>query len=356
MPLSELNLGAKLPDPEWNPEVKPPDPLPVSASNGLADGLFTFIAQDLVEVEARLAAMAAVAGGPLQMLLGRALSTRGKLLRPALTVAAGRLFRDPSAGLHAMAAAVECLHTASLIHDDIIDETLERRGSPSLHAAAGGGAAILAGDYLFAQAAATASETNNLRIMSLFARCVMTVCTGQIHEHSQDKRARAHLSREGYYETIDAKTAALFVLACESGAVLGEAPIAASAVLREYGRGLGLAFQIIDDILDLTGDEAIMGKPAGSDLRQGVMTLPVIYLRDEIPENTLLAAFSSDGARDDAIREISERARSSAAIQRARDEARGLASGAVERLCQLPANPYRDVLEALAATVVGRDL
>jgi geranylgeranyl pyrophosphate synthase len=322
--------------------------------------------------------MAAVAGGPLQLLLGHALSTRGKLLRPALTIASGRLFRGPSielgaevprppgnlgaevprppGGLLAMASAVECLHTASLIHDDIIDETLERRGSPSLHAAAGGGAAILAGDYLFAQAAATASETNNLRIMSLFARCVMTVCTGQIHEHAQDKRTRAHLSREGYYETIDAKTAALFVLACESGAVLGEASMAASVVLRQYGRDLGLAFQIIDDILDLTGDEATMGKPAGSDLRQGVMTLPVIYLREELPESTLLAAFSDDGERDQAIREITERARPSNAIQRARDEARGLALGAVELLCQLPANPYRDILEGLAAMVVEREL
>ena len=344
-------------------------------SNGLTEGLLGPIADDLAEVEARLAGMAAVAGGPLQLLLGRALSTRGKLLRPALTIASGRLFRQAPAklgaspqapaklgaspqapaGLYAMAAAVECLHTASLIHDDVIDETLERRGLPSLHASAGGGAAILAGDYLFAQAAATASETNNLRIMSLFAHCVMTVCSGQIHEHSQDKRARAHLSRAGYYETIDAKTAALFVLACESGAVLGEAPLAASGVLRRFGRDLGLAFQITDDILDLTGDEAIMGKPAGSDLRQGVMTLPMIYLRDELPESTLLAAFSGDGERDQAIREITERAGGSDAIQRARDEARNLALGARELLRELPANPYRDVLEGLAATVVERE-
>lgn len=343
MPRSYPHLGAVPPDPPAHLGSVPP-------------AVFASIMTDLMEVEARLQAMAEVAGGPLQQLIGRVLGTRGKLLRPALTIASGRLFRGPSAGLHAMAAAVECLHTASLIHDDIIDETLERRGAPSLHAAAGSGAALLAGDYLFAQAAATASETNNLRIMRLFADCVMTVCTGQIHEHSQDKRARASLSREGYYETIAAKTAALFVLACESGAVLGEASIPAAAAIREYGRRLGLAFQIVDDILDLIGDEATMGKPAGSDLRQGVMTLPLIYLRDEIPADTLLAAFSGDGARDQAIHEISESARGSTALQRAHDEARALASSAVELLCQLPANPYRDLLEALAETVVDREL
>ncbi len=322
----------------------------------LTGGLFTPIVEDLAQVEIRLSAIAALAGGPLQALLERVLSTRGKLLRPALTVAAGRLFRGASPGLYAMASAVECLHTASLIHDDIIDETLERRGSPSLHAAAGGGAAILAGDYLFAQAAATASETNNLRIMGLFARCVMTVCTGQIHEHALKRQDRPFLTRDAYYDTIDAKTAALFVLACESGAVLGEAPLGASESLREYARSLGLAFQIVDDILDLTGDESRMGKPAGSDLRQGVMTLPVIYLRDELPPNTLQAAFSDDGERDAAIREITDRARNSNAIERAHAEARGLASSAIARLSQLPANAYRDVLEALATTVVEREL
>jgi geranylgeranyl pyrophosphate synthase len=311
----------------------------------------------LQQVEGRLTRIAQQAGEPLELLLTRALTTRGKLLRPSLTVAAGQLSRGPSAGLHAMAAAIECLHTASLIHDDIIDDALERRGAPTLHSAAGG-AAILAGDYLFAQAAATASETNNLRIMRLFAESVMTVCTGQMREHAADRVHRAHLSRERYYETIAAKTAALFVLACESGAILGEAPLEATTALRQFGQNLGLAFQIIDDILDLTGDEAVLGKPVGSDLRQGVMTLPLIYLREEIPEPTLLLAFtrSEDGpARMEAIEHITARAQSSTAMDRAREEALGLVREARDLLCGLPASPYRDVLEGLAASVVERD-
>ncbi|MBI2318870.1 MAG: polyprenyl synthetase family protein [Betaproteobacteria bacterium] len=280
----------------------------------------------------------------------------GKLVRPALTIACGRLFREPNAGLLSMAAAVECLHTATLIHDDIVDETEERRGGPSLHASSGRAAALLAGDYLFAQAAAVASETNNLRIMRLFADCVMKVCTGQIEENARGRTARAFLTRESYYRTIDAKTAALFTLACESGAVLGEASLSQIDALRTYGRTLGLAFQIIDDILDLTGDEELMGKPAGSDLRQGVMTLPVIYLRDEISPTTLLAAFSDDGARDRAIQEITEGARGSRAIERVHEEARDLAVSATTLLAGLPPGVCRDLLEALATLIVERDL
>ena len=322
----------------------------------LASGLFTPIAPDLALVEDRLRLMAQVECRPLEALLSRALGNPGKLVRPALTIACGRLFREPNASLLSMAAAVECLHTATLIHDDIVDETRERRGAPALHSSSGKGAALLAGDYLFAQAAAVASETNNLRIMRLFADCVMKVCTGQIEENAQSRDVRPFLSREGYYRTIDAKTAALFTLACESGAVLGEASMGQIDALRTYGSTLGLAFQIIDDILDLIGDEELMGKPAGSDLRQGVMTLPMIYLRDEISQNTLLAAFSDDGARDRAIAEITGRASGSRAIERAHEEARDLAVGAAGLLAVLPAGDCRDLLEALATLVVERDL
>src|SRR5439155_7104999 len=125
----------------------------------------------------------------------------------------------------------------------------------------------LAGDYLFAQAAATASETNNLRIMRLFAESVMTLCAGQIAESARQDWCGT--DRESYYKTIDAKTAALFVLSCKAGGILGEASFTATDALISYGRSLGLAFQIVDDILDLVGDESLMGKPVGSDLRQG---------------------------------------------------------------------------------------
>jgi geranylgeranyl pyrophosphate synthase len=218
----------------------------------------------------------------------------------------------------------------------------------------GNSVALLAGDYLFAQAAATAAETNNLRIMRLFAESVMTLCTGQIDESARGGDQWCRVDRDGYYRTIDAKTAALFVLSCKAGAILGEASLAEAEALSEYGRLLGLAFQIVDDVLDLVGDESLMGKPAGSDLRQGVVTLPVIYLRDELPEETLYKVFSDDDDRDDAIKIVTERARSSGAVNRAQNEARDLANRAAETLAPLPRGEHFDLLMDLTRSVIDR--
>jgi geranylgeranyl pyrophosphate synthase len=254
-----------------------------------------------------------------------------------------------------MAAAIEFLHTATLIHDDVIDLSDVRRGEPTLAALAGTRVAILVGDYLFAEAAATASQTNNLRIMRLFAESVMTVCRGQIHENPHEGLADVLPERERYYRTIEAKTAALFVLACHAGAILGEATLEQTEALRRYGRSLGLAFQIVDDILDLVGDERVMGKPAGSDLRQGLFTLPMIYLQDELPEELIQAVSCDDGARDTAIQQITAVARTSRGVERAHREARDLVDDALQALADLPAGESNDLLAELATAAITRE-
>jgi geranylgeranyl pyrophosphate synthase len=278
----------------------------------------------------------------------------GKRLRPALTLASGRLFRPSSPSLEAMAAAIEFLHTATLIHDDVIDLADLRRGEPTLASLAGTRVAILVGDYLFAEAAATASQTNNLRIMRLFAESVMTVCRGQIHESPYQGNGELVPERERYYRTIEAKTAALFVLACHAGAILGEATIEQTEALCRYGRSLGLAFQIVDDVLDLIGDEQVMGKPAGSDLRQGLITLPMIYLGEELPEELVQAASQDDGARDAAIQQITAIARTSRGVERAQREARDLIDDALTALAELPSGESADLLADLATAAISR--
>jgi geranylgeranyl pyrophosphate synthase len=319
-----------------------------------ASALFRPIADDLRRVEERIRGATEIDHPLLRDLLRQVMLAPAKRLRPALTIASGRLFRDSSPSLEAMAAAIEFLHTATLIHDDVIDLADLRRGEPTLASLVGTRVAILVGDYLFAEAAGTASQTNNLRIMRLFAESVMTVCRGQIHEGSSDNVVGVP-DRESYYRTIEAKTAGLFILACHSGAILGEADFAQTEALRRYGRSLGLAFQIVDDILDLVGDEQVMGKPAGSDLRQGVITLPFIYLRDELPADLVDAAASDDGARDAAIQEIATMARTSRAIQRAHNEARELVQTALAALGELPPGEIRDFLADLAASAVSRE-
>lgn len=314
--------------------------------------LYGPIEPDLTEVERRLLETATHEQSTLRAVLEDVLLTPGKRVRPALAIASGRLFQGSPANLCALAAAVEYLHTATLIHDDVVDQANSRRGAPALYTVVGNSVSVLVGDYLFAQAAATASETNNLWIMRLFAEAVMTLCAGQIEESSRRGDAR-WLDRDSYYRTIEAKTAALFVLACRGGGIIGGASMDGAQALARYGRCFGLAFQIVDDILDLVGDEAAMGKPVGSDLRQGVITLPVIYLRDEIPESTFRQAFDGGGARDEAIQAICNQARTSRALNHAQDEARALAEEAVAELGALPAGEHRDLLaEIVRATVV----
>lgn len=315
--------------------------------------LYGPIEPDLAEVEHRLLETATHEQSALRAVLEDVLLTPGKRVRPALAIAGGRLFQGSPANLCALAAAVEYLHTATLIHDDVVDQADSRRGAPALYTVVGNSVAVLVGDYLFAQAAATASETNNLWIMRLFAEAVMTLCAGQIEESSRKGDAR-WLERDTYYRTIEAKTAALFVLACRGGAIIGGAPIEAAQALARYGRCFGLAFQIVDDILDLVGDEAVMGKPVGSDLRQGVITLPVIYLRDEIPESTFRQAFDGGSARDEAIQAICDQARTSRALDRAHDEACELAEEAVAALAGLPPGEHRDLLVEIARSTVSR--
>jgi geranylgeranyl pyrophosphate synthase len=290
----------------------------------------------------------------LAAILQEVMLSAGKRLRPAVTLASGGLFREPAAALHAMATAVELLHTATLIHDDVVDQANVRRGRAALFSAVGNSVAVLVGDYLFAQAAVTASETNNLRIIRLFAEAVQRICAGQIDESSREGEARYRLDRETYYRTVEAKTAALFILGCETGGILGEGEPRAVAALRRYGRALGIAFQIKDDILDLVGDATTLGKPVGSDLRQGVVTLPLIYLREEVPPATLEAAFTVDGAREEAIQAITSIARNSAAIDRAYEEAGRLVEEAIEELASLPAGTCRDLLADLALSAVDR--
>src|SRR6266550_1327458 len=146
---------------------------------------FEPIESDLIEVTRRLEAASALDHPLLRATLEQVLGAPGKRIRPVLTIACGKMFREPSAPLYSMAAAVEFLHTATLIHDDVVDQTNSRRGRPSLYTQVGNSVSVLVGDYLFAQAAATASETNNLRIMRLFAESVMTICAGQIAESAR---------------------------------------------------------------------------------------------------------------------------------------------------------------------------
>ncbi|MCC6174358.1 MAG: polyprenyl synthetase family protein [Chloroflexi bacterium] len=316
---------------------------------------FDLVQDGLTAVQRALAETAQPEHPLMGPLLSMILPGSGKRLRPALTYLVGRLGVDDPARMLDMATGVELLHAASLVHDDVVDESELRRGSQTLFTRVGNALAVLVGDYLFAQSARRCVATGNVRVIGLFADTLASMCQGQIEEASRGNSPHLTLSREGYYQTIWGKTASLFVLACEGSAILTGLTETQIAAMRRFGDRLGLAFQVVDDILDFTGDETRLGKPVGSDLRQGTITLPVICLREILPPGEFSAAFAADGHDDDQdVSHLVQLVRSTAAIACARTEADRLLAEARDALRMIPAGETRDALEALTYYVVER--
>jgi geranylgeranyl pyrophosphate synthase len=288
---------------------------------------------------------------PLGSMLRRSLGG-GKQMRPALVILVGRMFASSSAPFHSLAAAVDMLHAATLIHDDLVDEAPLRRGRETLHTVWPAGATVLAGDYLLGQATSLIAELEHPRILKVFAEILCTMCAGEIRRMLITKGK--HSRREDYYRSVEAKTASLFTASMEMAGLLAGAEELQIVALRRFGRELGMAFQIVDDVLDFIGDEAQLGKPAGSDLRQGLITLPILcYLEraeDDVPVNAVLS-----GQRDEEhVQAAIEAVCSSGAIKAALAEARAHAKRGQEALLTLPDNASRQMLCSLAEYVVER--
>lgn len=310
---------------------------------------FALVQDGLAAVERTLAETAQPDHPLLGPMLSMVLPGSGKRLRPALALLTGRLGTYDAERLLNMAVGVELLHAASLVHDDVVDESDLRRGAQTLFTRVGNALAVLVGDYLFAQSATRCVATGDVRVIGLFAQTLASMCQGQIEEASRGNRPEQTLTREQYYQTIWGKTASLFVLACEGSAILAGLTEPQIAAMRIYGDRLGLAFQVVDDILDFIGEEAQLGKPVGSDVRQGTITLPVICLREILPPDEYAAAFAEDDRTA-----VIDLVKSSGAVERAQAEADRLLSEAREALTALDASPARDTLEALTHYVVER--
>ncbi len=307
---------------------------------------------DLERLEGTLASLARTDDPILEPMLSTVLPGSGKRLRPALSLLIGQLGTTDRDALNQMAVGVELLHTASLVHDDVVDESDMRRGAPTLFTRVGNALAVLVGDYLFAQAAQACVATGNLRVVQLFAQTLGAMAQGQIDEanaHRASKTWRT-LTREQYVRTIWGKTASLFVLACEGTGLLCGLPERSVGALRRYGESVGLAFQVVDDILDFTSTEDVLGKPVGSDLLQGTVTLPVILMRERDLANGQMAdAFESDDVPAQ-VRLVQE----SGAIPAAYEEAERLVAKAREALDAVPAGVVRTALDNLAEYVTQR--
>jgi geranylgeranyl pyrophosphate synthase len=319
--------------------------------------VFATMRPDLVLVQSRLEEVVRIDYPGVSDLVLGLVRAGGKRLRPLILLLAGRAFGNDRERLITAGAGVELLHTASLVHDDTVDRSGMRRGRPTLNSVLPSGAVILLGDFLFAQSAMLAAATNSPRVVSIFASTLADICDGQLREmffaHRLDQ------SREEYERRIFGKTASLFAGSAEMGAIIGNAPETAVQALRQYGSDVGMAFQIVDDVLDLREDSSQLGKPAGHDLTQGTVTLPTIIYASGLTQ-TSDAAIRLEGVVSGEIDEPSEvgkvveEIRDSGALEAAMDEATGFAARSKTHLAAAPDPEVRDMLEQVADVVCER--
>ncbi|MCO6453149.1 MAG: polyprenyl synthetase family protein [Caldilineales bacterium] len=313
------------------------------------------VADDLATVEQLMLKKIGSNYAPLAEVLTTLVHSGGKRVRPTLSLLAARFYPPAKhRRLISLAAAVESLHTATLVHDDVIDGALLRRGQSTLNAQWTPASTITAGDYFFARAAALAAETEHPRVIQLFADTLGVIVDGELR---QAFTARDWSQpKEAYFDRIYGKTAALFEVATRTAAVLGAAPDEAEEALRAYGYHLGMAFQIVDDILDFVADENTLGKPAGSDLRSGIITLPVFfYIQQPERRDELVALVDGQRQGEDVVAEVVGLIRASEAIAEARVEAVRFVDHAIADLSLFPFSPHRSALEDIARYVVERD-
>jgi len=313
---------------------------------------FDLVRGDLEQVESLLRERPSGQHEAIGAAIGQLTDGGGKRLRPALTLLSARLCGADIERTIFAAAAVEMLHTATLVHDDLIDGSPVRRGVGTLNARWPPGATVLAGDYIFAHAAGLVSRADSLRLMQRFAETLMIICNGEIHQMFDGRCDRC--DREEYERRIYAKTASLIALSVEAGAILAEADAETRQALHSYGERLGLAFQVVDDVLDFVADEGALGKPVGSDLQQGLVTLPVLLFLEKEPDHPALRRALAENPSAGAVQEAVRVVAGSSAIQQALEVARGYAGRAKASLDGIPAGPYRAALLDVADFAVRR--
>lgn len=280
----------------------------------------------------------------------------GKRIRPALVLLAAKCGRYELENLTPAAIAVELTHAATLVHDDVIDRARVRRGRPTVAAQLGDESAIVVGDFYFAKAYEQAALTDSPEVVAILAGAVMDICAGEVRQ--QAIRHRYDTGVEEYMRRIEAKTATLLAACCDIGALLGGIDGAQRSALRAYGRLLGLAFQIADDVLDYEGTEDEIGKPIGHDIAEGFVTLPLMLAMENAPIARNLDRILRSGRELSAAeaQEVVELVRASRGPQRALERARELSSRARQQLQSLGAGDARDALASLTSYVVSRKL
>ena len=306
----------------------------------------------VTRVEESLAEVAARAPAGLMAPALEALTAGGKRLRPILLILSAQMGEPDSDALLTASTAIEVLHTATLIHDDVVDKAQSRRGRPTAVAAYGREFAVATGDYLFAEAFLGLAQIGDPRLVRAFSEAAMGLAAGELE---QFRSSRGPVKVEAYMEHIRMKTAGLFRAACVAGGTVGGLSLKQIDALATYGQALGLAFQMSDDVMDFVGKPGLMGKGVGADLAEGTVTLPVIFAIKEGDAAVIRRALETSQPEPELLEAGIEAVLATDAIEKTEAWALGEVEAAIEGLGLLPDGAERTILEAIASEVVGRD-
>lgn len=317
------------------------------------EAVYEPVAEELAEVDAVLARELRSRHQFIDALVRHSSRYQGKRLRPALLLLSARACGPVRPQHIVLAAVVEMIHTATLVHDDVLDEAHVRRNHATVNAHWGNEASVLLGDYLFSHAFHLASSLESTRACRLIGHATNTVCQGELHQIQQ--RGNLDLNEDEYLEIIAGKTAELYACSCRLGAHFNDVPRDVEEALARYGRHLGIAFQIADDLLDLIGDERETGKSLGSDLEKQKCTLPTIHLLRVSSDETLGDVTRLlTGAENHKRRALAPYLRASGALDYAQRRAQEFAEQARREIQQLPDSDAKRVLEAISDFAVSR--
>jgi octaprenyl-diphosphate synthase len=288
-------------------------------------------------------------------LAGHLIAGGGKRMRPMLTLASGALLGYPGTRHHKLAAAVEFIHTATLLHDDVVDRSGMRRGKRTANLIWGNSASVLVGDFLFSRAFELMVEDGSLKVLSILSHASAVIAEGEVEQLTAQRRIDT--DEEQYLAIISAKTAALFAAACRVAPVVAEASEEAELALECYGRNLGIAFQLTDDVIDYASDEAVMGKDAGDDFRDGKVTLPVILAHaraDREDREFWRAAMTGERVSDADLARAVSLLRSTDALSDTIERARYYGRRAIDALAIFPASKARAALTEAVEFAIAR--
>jgi len=327
-----------------------------NASQSPLDDLQTLLSADMKAVNDMIVAHMDSPVPIIPQLAGYLIAAGGKRIRPLMTLAATALYHGDMKRAHRLATAVEFIHSATLLHDDVVDDSDERRGQKSANIIFGNEASVLVGDFLFSRAFQLMVEDGNLDVLKILSDAAAIIAQGEVLQLAT--QGNLDTTMDDYLEVIKGKTAALFAAACEVGPLISDANVNAASIMAEYGMNLGIAFQIADDILDYSANQEKLGKTVGDDFREGKMTAPVLLAlakaNDEERSFWQRTMQDKDQNDSDLVRAQSILKRHNA-LNEAHAMAQSYAQKAREALAEAPDSDFRATLDSLALYTVDRE-